>query len=221
MIQERPATRLEGWAVMQDDDLTAGWRYCATLQLRTPLQFLVMDGEFSAGPAQPPLVGAALNFLEDGTGFNPYGCWVREVDYERWGFDRPPLGQRATELGPVRLGSKEENETLSFLKSFRYIVETAETLDQTLSELTELSTSTPGNRRMWSKYAEGDPMWPDSYFSGQLSNQLPKGVGTTKADNLYLAGFRTIQEIQAASDEQLLKVEGIGKGLVGRLRACQ
>ena len=205
----------------QDDDLTAGWRYCATLQLSTPLKFLEMDGEFSAGPAQPPLVGAALNFLEDGTGFNPYGCWVREVDYARWGFDPPPSvtkGQRAAELGPVRRGSTEEKDTLFFLKSFRYIVEIAKTLDQALTELAELSSSTPGNRRMWAMYADGDPMWPDSYFSGQLLKQLPKGVGLKKADKLYLAGFRSIEEIQAASDEQLLGVEGIGKGLVKKLK---
>jgi len=47
---------------------------------------------------------------------------------------------------------------------------------------------------------------------------LPKGVGLKKADKLYLAAFRSIEEIQAASDEQLLEVEGIGKGLLKKLR---
>ena len=45
-----------------------------------------------------------------------------------------------------------------------------------------------------------------------------RATGLKKADKLYQAGFRSIQEIQAASDEQLLEVEGIGKGLVKKLR---
>jgi hypothetical protein len=198
------------------DDITAGWRYSATLQLRTPLAYLEMDGKFSAGPKEPPLVGPAENFLEGGAGFNAYGIWLREIDRSIL----PPStnAKRAAELGPIRIGSKEEKDLVSFLKSFRYIVETGETLDQMLSELEELSTSTPGNRRLWARYSEGDPLWPDSYFIGQLWMQLPKGVGDTRAEKLYLAGFRTVEEVQAASDEALLRVEGIGKGLLRKLR---
>jgi hypothetical protein len=198
------------------DDITAGWRYSATLQLRTPLAYLEMDGKFSAGPKEPPLVGPAENFLEGGAGFNAYGIWLREIDRSIL----PPStnAKRAAELGPIRIGSKEEKDLVSFLKSFRYIVETGETLDQMLSELEELSTSTPGNRRLWARYSEGNPLWPDSYFIGQLWMQLPKGVGDTRAEKLYLAGFRTVEEVQAASDEDLLRVEGIGKGLLRKLR---
>jgi len=209
----------------QDDDLTAGWRYRATLQLRTPLAYLEMDGKFSAGPKEPPLVGPAENFLEGGAGFNPYGIWLREIDYDGLGFDPPPSvtkGKRATEWGPVRIGSAEERNLISFLKSFRYIVETAEGLDQMLSELKELSTSTPGNRHWWARCSEGDPLWPDSYFIGQLWIQLPKGVGPSRAEKLYLAGFRTIEEIQVASDGDLLRIEGIGKKAVNKIRTeCQ
>ena len=200
----------------QDDDLVVGWRYFATLQLRTPLAYLEMDGKFSAGPKEPPLVGPAENFLEGGAGFNAYGIWLREIDRSIL----PPStnAKRAAELGPIRIGSKEEKDLVSFLKSFRYIVETGETLDQMLSELEELSTSTPGNRRLWARYSEGNPLWPDSYFIGQLWLKLPKGVGPSKAEKLYLAGFRSVEEIQAAPDEDLLKVEGLGKGLLRKLR---
>jgi len=201
-----------------DSDLISGWRYSATLQLRTPLAYLEMDGAFSPGPQEPPLVGPAENFLEDGTGFNAYGIWLPVSDYEGLGFDPPPPGRRAAEGGPVRRGSREERELLSFLKSFRYIVETGETLDQMLSELEELSTSNAGNKRLWAKYSEGEPLWPDSYFIGQLWMQLPKGVGPAKAEKLYLAGLRTVEEIQAASDAELLLIEGIGKKVICMIR---
>jgi hypothetical protein len=200
----------------QDDDVIAGWLYSATLQLRTPLAYLERHGEFSPGPKEPPLIGPAENTLPDGTGFNPYGMWIQEIDRSIL----PPstIANRASELGPIRIGSKEEKDLVSFLKSFRYIVETGETLDQMLSELEELSTSTPGNRRLWARYSEGDPLWPDSYFIGQLWMQLPKGVGDTRAAKLYLAGFRTVEEIQAASDEDLLLIEGIGKKVISKIR---
>ena len=200
----------------QDDDLIAGWRYYATLQLRTPLAYLEKDGEFSPGPGEPPLVGQAEGHLPDGTGFNPYGFWSRVIDHSIL----PPSknATRSTEWGQVRIGSKEERELLSFLKSFRYIVETGETLDQMLSELEELSTSNAGNKRLWAKYSEGEPLWPDSYFIGQLWMQLPKGVGPAKAEKLYLAGLRTVEEIQAASDAELLLIEGIGKKVICMIR---
>jgi len=204
----------------QDDDLTAGWRYLATLQLRTPLAYLEMDGKFSAGPKEPPLVGPAENFLEGGAGFNPYGIWLRELDYkwlEELGcFDKPPEGSRAAQFGSVRSGSEAERDLISFLKSFRYIVETAETLDQKLTELAELSISTPANRKVWKKVVTSEPGFPDSFFCGELCC-LP-GVGVKVAERLYWAGFRTVKEIEAASDQDLLKVEGLGKSLLRKLR---
>lgn len=200
----------------QDDDLTAGWRYLATLQLRTPLAYLEMDGKFSAGPKEPPLVGPAENFLEGGAGFNSYGIWLRELDYKEMGFDKPPEGSRAAQFGSVRSGSEAERDLVSFLKSFRYIVETAETLDQKLTELAELSISTPANRKVWKKVVTSEQGFPDSFFCGELCC-LP-GVGVKVAERLYRAGFRTIKEIEAASDQDLLKVEGLGKSLLRKLR---
>jgi predicted flap endonuclease-1-like 5' DNA nuclease len=199
-----------------DSDLISGWRYSATLQLRTPLAYLERDGEFSPGPEEPQLVGPAENFLDDGTGFNPYGIWLRQIDYGGMGFTPPPPGQRAAQWGMVRIGSPEEKELLSFLKSFRYIVETAETMDQKLAELADLSTTTPANRRIWQKARASDPGFPDSFFYGELSC-LP-GVGPKVAERLYRSGFRSVEEIQAASDEDLLMVEGVGKGLLRKLR---
>jgi len=142
--------------------------------------------------------------------------WLPEIDYEGQGFDPPPPGMRAAEGGPVRCGSREERELLSFLKSFRYIVETAETLDQKLAELAELSTSNQANQRFWQKLVASDPGFPDSFFYGKLCD-LP-GVGIKVAERLYRAGFRTLEEIQAASDAELLLIEGIGKKVISKVR---
>ena len=164
------------------------------------------------------MVGPAEGHLQDGTGFNSYGVWLREMDYEGLGFDPPPPGERATEWGLVRIGSDEEWNLLSFLKSFRYIVETAEDLEQMLSELKDLSTRTPENRKVWSKLRKADPLFPDSFFIAELES-IP-GVGASMAQKLYQAGFRTVEEVQAASDGELLSVSGLGKGLLAKVRAA-
>jgi hypothetical protein len=198
------------------DDLIAGWEYNATFQRRTPLAYLEKHGEFSPGPKEPPLFGPEESFLEDGRGFNPYGIWLRVIDWEGQGFIPPAEGTRSSEWGLIRVGSTEERDLLSFLKSFRYIVETAETLDQKLSELAELSVSTPENRRVWKMMG---PDFPDSFFIGELTcNGRMYGIGEKKADRLYRAGFRTVEEIQSASDENLLKVQGVGKSIIKKIR---
>ena len=199
-----------------NSDLISGWRYSATLQLRTPLAYLKRHDEFSPGPQVPPLVGPAEGQLLDGTGFNPYWMWLQEIDYDGLGFDPPQSGTRATEWGQVRVGSEEERNLISLLKSFRYIVETAEGLDQKLSELKELSTSTPENRKMWKKLKKADPLFPDSFFISALES-IP-GVGSSMAQKLYQAGFRTVEEVQAASDGQLLAIPGLGKGLLAKIK---
>ena len=201
-----------------NSDLISGWRYSATLQLRTPLAYLKRHGEFSHGPQVPPLVGTAEGQLLEGAGFNSYGMWLQEIDYDDLGFDPPLSGTRATEWGQVRDGSEEERNLISFLKSFRSIVETAEGLDQKLSELKELSTSTPENRKVWSKLRKVDPLFPDSFFISALES-IPS-VGTSIAQKLYQAGFRTVEEVQAASDGQLLAIPGLGKGLLAKIKGC-
>jgi hypothetical protein len=198
------------------DSLTAGWRYLATLHLGTPLAYLEMDGQFSPGPTQPALVGPADSYLPNGEGFNRFGIWVRVIDYDSLGFSPPAPGSRATWMGPVATGSREEQELLSFLKSFRYIVETADGIDQMLLELADLSESTPGNREIWNRLRKLDHLFPDSFFFGQLE-RLP-GVGASMAHKLYMAGFRTVDEVHAASDPELLAIPGFGKGLLSKIR---
>jgi len=212
-----PGAQLDGGAMSFDNsDLISGWRYSATLQLRTPLAYLKRHDEFSPGPQVPPIVGPAEGHLPDGTGFNPYGMWLQEIDYNGLGFAPPPSGNQATGWGQVRIGSEEERNLISFLKSFRYVVETAEGLDQMISELKELSTSTPENRKVWKKLKKADPLFPDSFFSSALES-LP-GVGSSMAQKLYQAGFRTVEEVQAASDGELLAIPGLGKGLLAKIK---
>lgn len=201
----------------QNDDLISGWRYLATLQLRTPLSYLERDGEFSPGPAEPQLVGPAVNTVLNGDSFNEYGIWLMVIDA---GILPPStLAIRATEFGTIKIGSQEEKDLLSFLKSFRYIIETAETHDQILTELDDLSLSNPENKKIWKRMLLADPKFPHSFFYQKLCG-IP-GVGVKLAEKLYHTGFRSINNIFIATDKDLLKVEGVGSCLLSKVRIHQ
>ena len=47
---------------------------------------------------------------------------------------------------------------------------------------------------------------------------MPDGIGTAKAKAIYRAGYRTIEEIKEATDEVLFAIQGIGEGLIKKLR---
>ena len=198
------------------DDLIAGWKYSATLSMNTPLMYLEHDGEFVEGPNQPPLIGPPENRLEDGTGFNRHGIWLKVIKQEE-GETPLPLGRRAAQGGMVQAGSDEENNLINFLISFRRIVESEADIDQKIKNLENLSLSTPENNQMWDRLSISSPII-ESYFSSELSASLPDGIGNAKAEALYRAGYRTIKEIKEATDEELLAIQGIGKGLIKKLR---
>ena len=202
---------------MNFDDVIAGWRYSATLSTRTPLQYLEREGEFVEGPEQPPLVGPEENHLENGVGFNSYGIWLQVIQWPE-DFTPPPPGRRAAAGGMVQIGSKEEKNLISFLKDYRRIVESNESIDCKIQALKDLSVSSPENSTVWEKLSKYSSLI-DGHFCGELEFQLPEGMGTKKAEALYFAGFRTIDEIRMATDNDLLAVKGIGKGLVRKLRS--
>ena len=168
------------------------------------------------GPNQPPLIGPPENRLEDGTGFNRHGIWLQVIKQEEG--ETPLLaGRRAAQGGMVQVGSDEENNLINFLISFRRIVESEADIDQKIKNLEDLSLSTPENKQMWDRFSTLSPII-ESYFSSELCISLPDGIGTAKAEALYRAGYRTIEEIKEATDEELLAIQGIGKGLIKKLR---
>ena len=70
---------------------------------------------------------------------------------------------------------------------------------------------------MWDRFSVSPPII-EGYFLSELCISLPDGIGTAKAKAIYRAGYRTIEEIKEATDEVLFAIQGIGEGLIKKLR---
>ena len=47
-----------------------------------------------------------------------------------------------------------------------------------------------------------------------------EGVGPTTAKRLFESGIRSIEDVHAATDADLLAVQGVGKALVAKIRSA-
>ncbi|PWB21346.1 hypothetical protein [Comamonas sp. JNW] len=102
---------------LANQDIVAGWRFSATLQLRTPLQFLLLHGVFhplaKGEPPEHPIM---------------HGIWVTETKTNaELGIGLPDLVLTnqtcASEIGQV---PSDGGDFLKFLIAIRNIKETAE-----------------------------------------------------------------------------------------------
>ena len=113
--------------VSQNRDILKGYRFCATLQLRTPLHVLQHHGEVVGLDAVRPAYGPPWS-----------GIWVLETKtYRELGIpirELPP-GPMASEIGPV---PADGGDFLVFLKAYRTIVESKREVTERLSKLEEL-----------------------------------------------------------------------------------
>ncbi len=116
-------------------DVFDGLIFIATLQIRTPLSVLQHHGEVHCGPPSAvPIYGS----LGDGIWMYNTKSWSELAGRKVWD---PPESCCASDIGPV-LASKY----LPFLKKFRAIVESNDSVDQRLSQLVELQDSSEGFR---------------------------------------------------------------------------
>ena len=61
-----------------------------------------------------------------------------------------------------------------------------------------------------------EKQFPDSFFAGLLCEL--DGVGGKTAELLWDAGYLTIEAVKNAPEEELLKIKGIGKSLVNKIK---
>lgn len=52
-----------------------------------------------------------------------------------------------------------------------------------------------------------------------VSGIMESGVSTTKANLLFDAGYTNVRLLRAATNEELLAVPGVGRTVVGKIRA--
>lgn len=192
--------RSRGQGQREHDDLIAGYRFYANLVPRTPLWVLEQHGAFHREPA----------FQVDPTD----GVWVPELaSWQAFALavDECPAGMMDSMVGQIPV---DGGDFLPFLKAFRGIVESDASVDEQIAQLRGLYDTDP--RFPQFRAHLGDDI-ARKWFCAQLTS-LP-GLGPRAAELLFDGGFRTPEEVMAASDEELLSVKGVGKDTLAKIRA--
>lgn len=179
-------------------DIISGLRFCATMQLRTPLRVLLRHGEiFNDLPNEPPQIARA----------QWEGIWTtktrsfRELGIE---LDEPPPGHIASSIGPIPV---DGGDYLKFLIAVREIVESANSVDERLKSLAD-EVSRPKwsmfkHARFHSSYDIAD------YFFPAFLGEIPR-LARKAAEELRRLGLDAADALDGAADAQLLDVPGIG-----------
>ncbi|MHB8100527.1 MAG: helix-hairpin-helix domain-containing protein [Sulfuricurvum sp.] len=178
--------------------------FSATLQLRTPLEVLKRHGEIFSGHGAPPQYAKEEwhgIWLPKTKTFRELGIDVNEMDE----------GSCASDAGSVKA-----SEYLPFLLKFREIVEKTLSVDEKIVSLEHLSKQDENFKVFWNKHKAIDADFPHSFFYKQLATI--DGIGHKMAKALYENGFKSVSEIQNATDEELLSVKGVGKSLLVKIR---
>lgn len=175
-----------------NEDIIAGYRFTATLQLRTPLRVLLEHNRLERiSPEGPPMITSEMW----------QGIWVPELIPE---FQFLSEGEQASsDIGPVPANG---GDYLPFLMDFRTIMEGSETVEQKEVALRDLTKKTGprGTRyaKFWTATALVEQALP------RVVQMLP--VPATVRAALLGAGFVTFSKIARAPNEELLKLKGVG-----------
>ena len=192
-------------------DVLAGVQWMATMSLHTPLRSLQRHGDvFRGDPREAPMYGTAAE-----------GTWVPLIDWDSVGLPAPDPGEMWSVVGKV---PSDGGAFLAFLLRFRAIVESDLAIDQQLEQIGALCASSAEFRAIAKRIAEsrdagqsiGGADFAKKFFA-QRFQDIP-GIGPDTALRLFNAGFRTWDDLAAASDADLEAVHGVGPSLITKIR---
>lgn len=176
------------------------WKYCATMQLRTPFRVLQRHGDVHSGPA---------TVCPEISDVRWHGIWSPHVSDPR--FDM--LDEGSTTASDIGYIPADGGDYLPFLLAFRAIVEPAdgcvETKECQIRDL--LAGSGPGGTP-YREFYEPETLIRQTFVSAL--SRLPSS--SKVVDALQRSGLDTLGKVEHASDDVLLALPGLGpKSLTG------
>lgn len=202
--QPRPVAESELWR-----DVLKGWKYCATMQLRTPLRVLEMHGRVwpkeDGDPPSSPM---------------GEGVWTMLTkSMAELGVNRPDLdirsGTMASEIGPI---PNDGGDFLRFLKSVRRIVERFDSIEDRRSDL-RVELARPEWAEIIGKIGGKEDVY-DRFFVDFLF-MIPELSSETR-ELLWEQELTTPAKLAAKTDMELLAINGIGPAKLKLIRqACE
>jgi len=196
-----------------NQDVTSGLEFRATLQIRTPLSVLEHHGEtFRGPPSKAPVYCSEA----DGGWDLKLKSWAELARNESVKRRLEAIGEPEHECASD-VGLVKPSEYLPFLKDFRRIVENPSAVSSLLNELDSLARSNPTYQHFWQKLNETYRDFPKSFFYTKFT-EAP-GIGAKAAKAIFESGIHSVAELCAASEADLIDIPGIGKKTLERLRA--
>ena len=196
------------------------WQYAATLSINTPKYILEKHDEVVRSKSEPKLLGepTGYNKFDGNKPYNNIGIWCETTDIALKGvFDSVPdsIGV-PTEIGRLKQKSKALKDWISYLIDFRTIVESDMPIEEKLYQINDVMSQSSEEYKSIYKKLVTQAKFPDDFFKNQLSTL--NGVSSKTAGLLWDAGYLSPEAVKNAPEEELLKLKGIGKALVKKIK---
>lgn len=192
----------------ENTDVTDGMQFHATCQLRTPLSVLKRHGEIYRGNGEPPTYGEPRD-----------GIWIPKLSGE---YDFLSEGQTTASDA----GSVNAEEYVTYAIGLLSIFESDATINDKMSDALSYSGNSESLNRiekgLLSCYRESnianvmarhisDSERLEYYFDKPNHLTLVNGVNKKVASALEESGISTIKELAQLTENDLVKINGIGK----------
>lgn len=192
------------------------WEYNATLSLITPKIYLEKHGEVLKSTTEPELFGEPTSYTSDGEPISRHGIWIQTSEFalvDGWG---ESIGGVPSVIGALKPESQMYKDWVNYLIDFRTIVESDLNIEEKLYQVNDvMSQSSTGYKKIY-KILVTEHGFPDSFFTNLLCEL--DGVGGKTAEQLWDAGYLSIEAVKNAPVEELFKIKGIGKSLVNKIK---
>ena len=196
------------------------WQYSATLSINTPKYILEKHDEVVRSKSEPKLLGepTGYNQFDGNKPYNNLGVWCETTDFAlEDGYDSvPDLIGVPTEIGRLKQKSKALKDWISYLIDFRTIVESDISIEEKLYQINDVMSQSSEEYKNIYKKLVVEAKFPDDFFKNQLSSL--NGVAGKTASILWDAGYLSPEAVKNAPEEELLKIKGIGKALVKKIK---
>lgn len=194
------ASRPDVYSVSTDNsDILSGYEFQATLDLRTPLRVLKMHNRIHEGLSEPPDITTELW----------QGCWTPMLKEE---FAFLPEGEtQSSEFGYVPANG---GDLLPFLIAVRAVSESSMSIQEMELELKGIAQQSGPGGTPYSKFMSTRRLI--NRVLPRVAHALP--VSKNIREELVRESFRTLGRIEKASDQELLKVKGLGPNALRSIR---
>lgn len=187
----------------KNNDFIKGLRFVATLKITTPLSVLLHHGDtFKGSPSKAPRFGTEAD-----------GIWVYETKTWRelgLNLDEMSSAESATDVGPV-----QSSEYIPFLTEFRKIVESKDSINNKIIEIKNLCAKNAQFKYFCKLLNDYYGDFPSSFFYREIA-KIPS-IGLKTAKLLFQHGYQTLEEIKKATENDLLKIPGLGPSTIKKI----